>query len=207
MSRSAADEGDLLLMGKSSADDRTLVGAARRGDVGAFEELVRRHYDTLYRFALGITRGNEAEAADLLQEALIKAFLAINRFEGKSSFSSWLWRIIRNEYTDHLRRSHGEPVPLEQASHLSAADSTPEETVLAEERRRLLWRMIASLPEIFADAVILVELMELSYEEAADYLDIPIGSLKSRLARARERLVALAEKERELLAHCLRPTE
>ena len=95
------------------ADERDLIAAARTGEVGAFETLVRRHYETLYRFALGIAHGNEADAADLLQEALVKAFLNIGRFEGRSSFSSWLWRIIRNEYTDRIRRNHGEAQPLD----------------------------------------------------------------------------------------------
>jgi len=190
-----------------TGDERGLIKAARHGDVGAFEALVRRHHETLYRFALGITHGNEAEASDLLQEALIKAFLAIDRVEGKSSFSSWLWRIIRNEYTDRIRRIHGESLPLEQIEHLPDAAETPENFAIAEERRRLLWSLLAALPEIFADVVILVELMGLSYEETAEYLEIPIGSVRSRLARARERLAEMADRQRELLERLTRPTK
>jgi len=188
-------------------DERALIDAARRGDVGAFEALVRRHHHTLYRFALGIARGNEAAAADLLQEALVKAFLNIGRFEGRSSFSSWLWRIIRNEYTDEIRRSHGEPCSLEEVGEIADPAATPEEGSFAEERRQILWRMLTALPQIFADVVILIELMGLSYEEAAQYLGIPIGSVRSRLARARERLVAMAQKERELSKGFLRHTQ
>ncbi len=207
MIRSAGNNGETLSMSAHLNDERELVAAARAGDVRAFETLVRRHYATLYRFALGITHGNEAEASDLLQEALVKAFLAMGCFEGRSSFPSWLWRIIRNEYTDHLRRTHGESTPIDQIEHLPDHSEDPEEAALAEERRQILWRLLAALPEIFADVIILVEIMGLSYEEAAEYLGIPIGSVRSRLSRARERLAKLAAQERELFTRLARLTE
>jgi len=181
-------------------DDRQLIRAAKNGDIPSFETLVRRHHRTLYRFALGITHGDEQEAADILQEGLVKAFLNIGRFEERSSFSSWLWRIIRNEFLDRLRRERIETVPLEEGEGPArgAPQDTPESDLVNEERRRALLRLVAALPEKYSEIVILVELMELSYEDAADYLGIPVGSVRSRLSRARERLTGLVEKNMEL---------
>lgn len=181
-------------------DDRQLIRAARDGDVPSFETLVRRHHRTLYRFALGITHGDEQEAADILQEALVKAFLNIDRFEERSSFSSWLWRIIRNEFLDRVRRERIDTVPIgeEGESAEPVRRDTPESDFMEEERRRALLRLVAALPEKYSEIVILVELMELSYEDAADYLGIPVGSVRSRLSRAREHLTGLVMRNMEL---------
>ncbi len=187
-------------------DERQLIAAAQKGDIPAFETLVRRHHRTLYKFALGITRGNEHDAADILQEALIKAFLGIDRFEERSSFSSWLWRIIRNVFIDQVRLRGLETEPLDEEEGEAAREGTPEEQLLEQERRDHLLALVARLPEKHAEIVILVELMGLSYEEAAEYLDIPVGSVRSRLSRAREQLTELVEKNMELFGANKRPT-
>lgn len=190
-------------------DDRQLIRAAKNGDVPSFEALVRRHHRTLYRFALGITHGDEQEAADILQEGLVKAFLNISRFEERSSFSSWLWRIIRNEFFDRLRHGRIETVPLDEGAESagSAPQNTPESDLVREERRRAILHLVAALPEKYSEIVILVELMELSYEDAADYLGIPVGSVRSRLSRARERLTGLVERNMELFGAAPRHTD
>ncbi len=189
-------------------DERQLIAAARKGDIPAFEALVRRHHRTLYKFALGITRGNEHDAADILQDALIKAFLNIGRFEERSSFSSWLWRIIRNEFLDLMRRQRIDTVPLDEDEEgvESGHRETPEKQMADEDRKRHLLRLIAALPEKYSEIVILVELMELSYEDTADYLALPVGSVRSRLSRAREQLTELVEKNMELFTAAGRHT-
>ena len=183
-------------------DERQLIAAARKGDIPAFEALVRRHHRTLYKFALGITHGNEHDAADILQDALIKAFLNIGRFEERSSFSSWLWRIIRNEFLDLMRRRRFDPVSLDEDEDGAEAGhtETPEKQLSEEDRKEHLLRLIAALPEKYSEIVILIELMELSYEDTADYLALPVGSVRSRLSRAREQLTELIQKNMELFS-------
>ncbi|HOW51378.1 MAG TPA: RNA polymerase sigma factor [bacterium] len=184
-------------------DERQLIAAARKGDIPAFEALVRRHHRTLYKFALGITRGNEHDAADILQDALIKAFLGIDRFEERSSFPSWLWRIIRNEFLDRIRAQRLETVSLDEEEAEGCEPGhhdTPEKQLSDEERKRHLLGLVAALPEKHSEIVILVELMELSYEDAAEYLAIPVGSVRSRLSRAREQLTESVKKNMELFS-------
>ncbi len=175
-----------------SNNDQVLITRAKNGEVRAFEELLRHHEKTLYRFALGITGGDEHLAADLLQEALIKAFINIKSFRESSQFTSWLWRIVKNEFLSYHRspqRQYERQPTLdpENMSHDSSRRSLETELLLDDQITRLR-TAIDELPELYREVVYAVELMEMSYDQAAEYLGIPEGSIKSRLSRAKEKL-------------------
>lgn len=174
---------------------------AQKGDSESFEKLVKAHYQTLYRFTLSITRGNENIASDVLQNALIKAFESISGFQGKCSFTSWLWVIIKNEFITHLRKESGHAFFSANQTEGDAVDTdlpSAEENIHEEQRKENLTKMIEQLPENYKEIITMVELSGMSYVEASEFLDIPVGSIKSRLSRARDELHRLVEKNMEL---------
>lgn len=177
------------------------IHKAQNGDSASFEKLVKTHYQTLYRFALSITRGNEDIASDILQNALIKAFESMDGFQGKCSFTSWLWIIIKNEFITHLRKESGHAFFNSKQTEGDAADTknpSPEESINEEQRKENLVKLIAQLPEKYKEIITMVELSGMSYAEVSSFLDIPVGSVKSRLSRARDELHRLVEENMEL---------
>ena len=183
---------------KDSGDN--LVFKARNGDVSAFEALVVAHRSDLYRFALGMSGGNADIASDALQEALVKAFLNIRSFRGDAAFSTWLWRVIRNEiHAIYRKQKPGRLVSLEDTSELPEdAAPGPSDQVLREERIRSVRYLVAKLSPKLREIITLVDLMEYSYEETAEKLGISVGTVRSRLFRAREKFSRLVEQYREL---------
>jgi RNA polymerase sigma-70 factor (ECF subfamily) len=161
---------------------------AQRGDPRAYEELVRPHEEIAFRVAYVITR-NRADAEDAVQDALVKAWRALGRFRAGEPLRPWLLRIAANEARNR-RRSAGrrERLALRAVPLSGEAAPSPEDAVLdATERERLL----AALDELPADAREVLAcryLLELSEEETAAALDVPRGTVKSRAARALERL-------------------
>jgi len=173
----------------STERERALLKDARAGSQEALGELYRLHSRRVYNLTLRMT-GDPAEAADLAQEAFIKAFGAIESFRGDSGFGTWLHRIAVNTVRDHFRKRR--PQPTEEASlerMLEAADVTrtsrasrdPVEDRLSDE----VTAALAALPEDFRLTVVLCDLLDYSYAEAADILEIAEGTVKSRLFRAR----------------------
>jgi RNA polymerase sigma-70 factor, ECF subfamily len=175
---------------------------SKKGDSGSFEKLIKEHYLKLFRFALSITKGNEQTASDVLQNALVKAFLNIGSFKGESSFTSWLWVIIRNEFISYLRKESFAGNTLFQESIQDAElvddQKTSEEFVNERQRKENLMKMIDMLPEIHKEIIIMIELSGMTYAQASECLDIPIGSVKSRLSRGKEELGELVKKNMEL---------
>ena len=177
------------------------IHKAQNGDSESFEKLVKTHYQTLYRFALSITKGNENIASDILQNALIKAFESIGSFQGKCSFTSWLWIIIKNEFITHLRKESGHVFFSSNQTEGDPADTklpSPEENIHEEQRKENLMEMIRQLPENYSEIITMIELSGMSYVETSEFLDIPVGSVKSRLSRARDELHRLVEENMEL---------
>lgn len=173
------------------------MAEAQRGNLGAFNELVRRHQGTAYAIALRMT-GDEDLAADIAQDAFIAAYQRITSLRGV--FRPWLCRIVVNGCYDALRKRKPE-VSLEslqdaddghsigeQALGLADPSQGPEDRALQAELRRGLQRALASLPEGQRAVVVLVDVQGLSYQEAAEALRCELGTLKSRLNRARLRL-------------------
>jgi RNA polymerase sigma-70 factor (ECF subfamily) len=163
-----------------------------------FERLVRVHQDRLYRFARRLT-GNREDAEDLVQQGLLEAYVAFDRFQPGTHFDRWMFRIIRHTYLDTVRsqsrvtvesleggwESHdGEVMPREIADTRSG----PEDEVLAEMLSEPLQRALDALPSEYRSVVLLAELEEMSYEEVARALGCPVGTVRSRLHRARNLL-------------------
>lgn len=173
--------------------DRELVEKAKQGDQGAFEQLVLDNQNKVYALALRMVNDRE-EAADLAQEAFVKAWQGMKSFQGESSFATWIYRLTANLCIDWLRRQKRregvEPaVSLDDESSGWAEpadrDSDPQLVLEKSERGRALARGLDRLPEWQQQALVLRELSGLSYQEIGQALDIDLGTVKSRIARAR----------------------
>ena len=174
-----------------AADDRTLVDAARGGDRDALEQLLRRHYDTVHAVCRRIT-GNQADADDAAQDAMIAIVRAIGRFDDRARFSTWAYRVAVNASLDELRRRRRRPglagyVPDDARTTGGAAGPAPESAVARVDVDAAL----AHLAPEFRAAVVLRDLCQLDYAEIAEVLDVPIGTVRSRIARGRAALVPL----------------
>ena len=178
--------------------DAELIERARNGDVTAFESLVRAHQDVAFRTAWVVSGGAD-DAEDAAQEGFVKAFRALDRFRPGAPFRPWLLTIVANEARNR-RRSAGRRAALalrlpEDRRPEDAAPS-PEAAVLARERRAALLAALSRLGEADREVVTLRYLLQLSEAEAAAALDIPVGTVKSRLSRSLVRLrQELAEME------------
>ncbi|HEX9258292.1 MAG TPA: RNA polymerase sigma factor [Acidimicrobiales bacterium] len=167
-------------------DEEALLAAARAGDRAALDRLLRAHYDRIHAVCRRIT-GSETDADDAAQNALIAIVRALPRFDGRSAFSSWVYRIATNASLDELRRRKRRPLaaatdePLESGSH-----DERFETRLAE--RLSVDEALATLPEEFRVAVVLRDLVDMDYAEIAESLQIPPGTVRSRIARGRSLL-------------------
>lgn len=178
-------------------DEAQLIAEARKGDLDSFNCLVVTYQDMVYGQAYRVM-GDEDSAADATQEAFISAYKNLNSYRG-GSFRAWLLRIVTNACYDELRRRKRRPVtslePLDDAGEevespawIADTADTPEESLQRVELVEAIQHCLAGLPEDFRSVVSLVDLQGLDYAEAAQALGKPVGTVKSRLARARLRL-------------------
>jgi RNA polymerase sigma-70 factor (ECF subfamily) len=173
--------------------EELLVKRAKRGDVSAFSELVRRYE----RYVLNLvyrTLGRSEDAEDIAQEAFVKAFLNIKKFKEESKFSTWLSKIVINLCMDKIREKANKEENLEEGVWLTIPQSSyysPEETVERLEIQERIKKAVMSLPEDLRIVFVLREFEDLSYQEISEMLDIPIGTVESRLYRARMKLRSL----------------
>ena len=173
------------------ADEAALVRRSQGGDQQAFAVLVQAYQGTAYALALRLLR-NPDEANDMAQEAFIRAWQALPRFRGQSRFGTWLYRIVYNlslNRQDALRRqgprvADGEAV----AAALPAREGDPVRTAEAGELREWLWQQVDLLPERYRAVLVLYYLRELSYDEIAEILELPLGTVKTHLFRAKAEL-------------------
>ncbi len=173
--------------------DLELVQLARQGDQSALTELYRRHERRVYNLALR-TLGNPWDAADVSQEAFIKAFRNLHSFKGEARFGTWLHRIVVNAAYDHLRRQKPEPMDSDILDDLSGPAGPA--SVVATGRNGVdpaidglsdpLRHALMTLNEGFRFAVVLCDLLGFPYSEAAEILGVQEGTIKSRIFRARE---------------------
>lgn len=164
-----------------------VVASARDGDVAAFETLVRAHADAVYGHALRFF-GDKQLAEDATQEVFLKVFRSLGGFDGRSSFSTWLYRLTRNVCIDLLRRNKRVPLPVDPLDTPPGITPDFAEGVVTTES---VEHAIATLQPEDRDALSAVTLFGLSYEEAAGALGVPIGTVKSRVFRARRLLLGL----------------
>jgi RNA polymerase sigma-70 factor, ECF subfamily len=165
------------------SSDAELIRAHVAGDTTAFEVLVRRHRDRLWAVALR-TLGDREEAADAVQEALISAFRNAGSFRGDAAVTTWLHRIVMNACFDRIRRQKTRPtVELPDVEIAAAAVDTDTSLDVRQ--------ALARLPEDQRAAIVLVDLEGFSVVDAAEVLDVPVGTVKSRCARGRARLAVM----------------
>ena len=179
---------------KSGANEdhlASLVAAAQDGSVAAFEKLAGKHYRDLYGFAMTFV-GNPAEAADVAQEALIKAFRKLPSYRYQAAFRTWLLQIARNAFYDRVRkeRQHKRKLDRYRERTTEVPGSDPEQELMAKQTRILVYRALHAIPPAFREVVSLFDLHGLSYQEIAEVCSIPIGTVKSRLRRGRDALRA-----------------
>lgn len=195
----------------SNLDEGALVAAAQRGDLDAFNELVLAYQDRVYNLAYRIL-GDSAAAEDATQETFIAAYRHLSTFRG-GSFLSWLMRTVANRCYDELRRQKRRPAiswesfgELDEEANpfLVNGHPTPEEAAQQAELTRFLQAAIVTLPPDQRVVLVLSDVEGMNYQEIADTLGIPVGTVKSRLARARARLRDLLQAQRELLPRAYR---
>jgi RNA polymerase sigma-70 factor, ECF subfamily len=181
--------------------DRELVERAARGSREAFDELVRRHQSAIVSLARALTRGS-ADAEDIAQEVFLRAWRSLSGFRGDSAFRTWLHRVAVNVVHSHTGRvSRLRRLLLPQTGTSQADDlieRAPARTDLEAETvlRDAIDRALATLPEELRVAVTLRDVQGLDYREIAEILDVPIGTVESRIFRGRQRLKPLLDSLR-----------
>jgi RNA polymerase sigma-70 factor (ECF subfamily) len=197
-------------------DEAVLIQDAQRGNLEAFNRLVLEYQDMLYNTALRIL-GDEFLAADATQEAFLSAFRAINSYRG-GSFKSWLLRTVTNACYDELRRKKRRPTvalepetedgeEMETPRWLADPSMSPEEELEMDELEHAIQHCLQALPEDFRTVVVLVDIQGLDYKEVSSTIRSPLGTIKSRLARARLRLRECLQAFGELLPAVFRLEE
>jgi RNA polymerase sigma-70 factor, ECF subfamily len=179
----------------ADASDLSLVRRVQRGDKGAFDALVLKYQHKLVKLVMRYVR-NPAEAEDIAQEAFIKAYRALPQFRGDSAFYTWLYRIAINTAKNAVVSRDRSPIEydLDRSNTDESYDmqgrmkdsETPEGLVLTDEIRSTVNAAIDALPEDLRTAIVLRELEGLSYEEIAEAMACPVGTVRSRIFRARE---------------------
>lgn len=189
---------------KTPATDNQLVARVQKGDKRAFDLLVLKYQYKVHAIVARFIRDSE-EVHDVVQEAFIKAYRALPNFRGDSQFYTWLYRIAVNTAKNYLvarsRRPPSEDVDLADAEFYSGSDQlkdldTPENELFRDELERVVTQAIDDLPEDLRTAVTLREYEGLSYEDIAAVMECPVGTVRSRIFRARE---SIDERVRQLM--------
>lgn len=183
-------------------DEKKLIERASGGDPAAFNRLMEAHEKRMYAVALRMC-ANREDAQDCLQEAMLRVYRAISSFRGQSSFSTWVYRITMNTCLDELRKKKNKQNTsldnlLDQGWAPSDGENVPEKQAMLSETRRQISTAIQELPEDMRAAVVLRDVHGLAYDEIADALCTNVGTIKSRISRAREKLREKLSKNPEL---------
>ena len=180
--------------------DQEAVRRCLAGDPEAFAILVERYGGRVYNIALRITNDSDA-AADCAQEAFIRAYRALHQYDPNLPFAPWLYRIATNASLNHVQRWHAHETPVGDSEFPESAEpdeAGPESSALRKEELGEVLAAMAELPPHFRAALTLRHLQQLSYQEVADALGIPLGTVKTHLHRARAALkVRLAARAKE----------
>ena len=177
-------------------NDSELINRAKSGDSKAYEGLLKKYRNSVYNLVYRMVRDAE-EAEDLTQEAFIKAFNSLASFNEEYAFSTWLYKIATNNCIDFFRKrklqtySLDKPIQYKDSEiqhEIPDPDLNPEKSIMARERSRTIQEAIKTLPEKYYTARILRHNGEKSYEEIAEILNLPLGTVKARIFRAREML-------------------
>ncbi|HVF26175.1 MAG TPA: RNA polymerase sigma factor [Anaerolineales bacterium] len=190
-------------------NEETLIHQAMDGDLEAFNQLVLRYQNMAYNHALALL-GNPDQAEDAVQESFIKAFQAMSGFRGVS-FRGWLLKIVTNSAYDWLRRFQRHPIQtlfpedengeeIESPAWIVDPAASVQDKVEENELSKKIYELMDELPEVYRSVLTLIDINEFDYAEAAEALGIPIGTVKSRLARARLKMQAMLRASQEYQA-------
>jgi RNA polymerase sigma-70 factor, ECF subfamily len=179
---------------------KSCTNARRITMESCFHEIALKHLDALFGYAMTLTR-SKPDAEDLVQETYLRAARAHSRLEPGSQIRSWLYTILRNTFLNQVRHRNTGPLLVEMDDDFAVPTPLPDENAinplesyLADEKKRDIQEAIESLPAIFREIIVLREFQDLSYQEIADVLHCPVGTVMSRLGRARDKL-------RQMLQH------
>jgi RNA polymerase sigma-70 factor (ECF subfamily) len=190
-------------------DETALIQQARHGDLDAFNRIVLAYQEQTYNLALRLL-GDDPSAQDATQIAFINAFQSIKSFRG-GSFRAWILRILTNACFDELRRQKRKPTEdlnpidtssgdeLEDPTWLSDDSQSPEDHITQQELEKAIQRCLRGLPEEFRAVIVLVDVQGMDYQEASEVVKKPLGTIRSRLARARQRVQECLQNAGELL--------
>jgi len=185
--------------------EQELVRRAQSGEEAAFEELIRRHQQRVFGLVTGILRRRD-DVEDVVQQVFLKVFISLKRFDHRSAFSTWLYKISVNECWDYLRKRKVRPLTYEadlsedQVSRLdgvASAENPPEDPAQRAEARDLLERMLDKLPEEDRQLLMLKEVEGFSVQELAEMLNLNVNTVKVRLFRSRARLTEVYKRRLE----------
>lgn len=194
-------------MAEGFPDDRILIERSQSGDRNAFDALIRKHEKRAYQYAFRLT-SNPEEASDIVADAFVRVYTAMKNFKGQSAFTTWLYRILTNCFLDARKKEKSRSAVSLESTLLTddgemerqVVDDSPSPSDVSEknERERIMQDAVALLPEYQKAMIVMYHAEMLSYEEIAAALDLPIGTVKSRLNRARLSMRELLEKDEEL---------
>jgi RNA polymerase sigma-70 factor (ECF subfamily) len=193
-------------MAERDQEDQRLVVRAQQGDQAAFNVLVRKHEARAYQYAFRLTR-NTDEAADVVAEAFVRIYNALGNFKGQSAFSTWIYRIVTNCYLDTKKKDKGRTTSLDSTFHTEEGEierqfedpgPTPQQEMELTERDERVQEAIGLLADYQRAMIVMYHAEGMSYEEIAAALDLPIGTVKSRLNRARMTLRDILVRHEEL---------
>ncbi|MBV1758897.1 MAG: sigma-70 family RNA polymerase sigma factor [Dethiosulfatibacter sp.] len=180
-----------------------LIKRSQKGDINSFEELIKDYKKIAYNIALKMLK-NKEDAEDVSQEALIKVYKSIDRFNMDSSFKTWLYRIVVNTCLDHVRKNKENPISIDQPIrsghdefYMDVEDNrpTPQEVLETKLTQKMVMDAVNELDEDFKSIIILRDINDLSYEEISEILECNIGTVKSRISRGRQKLKEILEKK------------
>ena len=197
----------MAMTASSTQPEIALIRRIQQGDQHAFDRLVELYSTRVYNLAYRML-GNAEDAHDVAQDAFLRVYDALPRFRGDATFSTWLYRIVVNVCHDELGRRKRRPLTVTDlepegedapaCTEFTTTGETAEDAVLQQERHRALHAAIAELPLPFRSVLVLYDLQGFSYDEIAEILRVNLGTVKSRLNRARNMLREKIRAEREL---------
>jgi len=183
-----------------------LIKRSQKGDIDSFEQLISDNSKLAYNIALKMLK-NKEDAEDVSQEALIKVYKNIDRFNMNSSFKTWMYRIVVNTCLDHMRKNKNTVVSIDKpikTEHnefqveIEDKRPSPEEIFERKETQKLVIEALNQLDDNFKSAIILRDINDFSYEEIADILTCSLGTVKSRISRGRQKLREIIEKDEDI---------
>ena len=189
----------------SSLEDRSFVAAALEGDRRAYERLMSKYREPIYHHIYRMVRDKQ-EVADLVQESFIKAFDSLASYSTKYAFSTWLYKIATNHTIDYLRRKRLPTFSIDQPFETKdgqleyeVPDTTyrPDKHIVEDQRNRLIQEAIDQLPPKYYRVIVMRHQQEKSYDEIARALDLPLGTVKAHIFRARELLYKYLRDKRD----------